>query len=151
MAFEQFATKIAQEMIFYGSHGCPSCALTLPLLSLAQNKELIEDVRVELYAKHEYDEVLGEIISHYDISRHWNVAKYGIPKPIIMIRLKTSHPLGLVRPEITLNIVDKLTGFLQDNGGELAVMAWLDNEFEYKRFFLQLLLELSSNTLNPIS
>ena len=63
--------------------------------------------------------------------------------------MKQSLPMTLVRPEITLTVVDKIQEHLQSNGGDLAVMAWLDNEIEFKSFFVNLLIELSSNVIAP--
>lgn len=140
--------KIAYRLKFFGSHGCPSCALTLPLLSLAQNKKLIENIDVEFLDKEEYKTRMDALLANYSLP-FWNRKRFGIPKPLIFIQVKQDFPLTLVRPEVTLTVVDKIQEYLQQNGGDLAVLAWLDNEIEIKTFFINLLIELSSNIIFP--
>jgi hypothetical protein len=68
----------------------------------------------------------------------------------MFIQIKPDLPLALVRPDITMNVVDKINEYLNDNGGELAILAWLDNEYEHKTFFIHLLIELMSNLILPV-
>lgn len=141
---------LAYKLTFYGSHGCPSCALTLPLLSLAQKRNLIQEIEVEFLDKEQYNETLSSLLLEFPRwLQFWNKEKYGIPKPMIFLQVKPHLPITLVRPEITLSIVDKIQEFLQSNGGDLAVLAWLDDEFEFKSFFINLLIEMVSNVITP--
>lgn len=55
----------------------------------------------------------------------------------------------LVRPDISLSIANEVSRYLMDNGGDVAVMNFLDNEYQMDLFFRELLMEMVANTLAP--
>ena len=65
-----------------------------------------------------------------------------------MLTLKSSN-WRLVRPDIALSIANEISLYLLDNGGNIAVMNFLDNEFQMDMFFRELLMEMVANTLAP--
>ena len=65
-----------------------------------------------------------------------------------MLTSKSSN-WRLVRPDIALSIANEVSRYLMDNGGDVAVMNFLDNEYQMDLFFRELLMEMVANTLAP--
>ena len=133
----------------YGWASCQSCAFALPLISLAHRENLVISVDVQIYSeKAAYSGIIEEILNEYwgeQWKTYWR--ERGVPTPTIFVQLKKNSNWRLVRPDITLYVINEISNYLYDNGGDKAVMMYLDSETKLDSFFKSLLMELLSNTL----
>jgi hypothetical protein len=146
---------LAHKIKFYGWAGCSTCAFSLPLLSLGHKENLIEEIEPQIWAK---KEIYQEIIRDKLLDKYWSNSwrfywkDSGIPTPTILVKLTAkSSNWRLVRPDIALSIANEVSRYLMDNGGDVAVMNFLDNEYQMDLFFRELLMEMVANTLAPDS
>ncbi|MFW9929129.1 MAG: hypothetical protein ACFFD1_07040 [Candidatus Thorarchaeota archaeon] len=125
----------------------------LPLLSLGHKENLIETIESQIWKdKITYQKLVKEEILEKFWIKSWHNywQEEGIPTPTILVQLTTKSPtLRLVRPDITLSIANETSRYLQNNGGDEAVMSFLDAEFKLDLFFKGMLMELVANTLAP--
>ena len=144
---------LAHKIKFFGWTGCSTCAFSLPLLSLGHKENLIEVIEPLIWSK---KEIYQDIVQKEVLDRYWKNSwrqywkESGIPTPTILVMLtKKSSSWRLVRPDITLSLANEISRYLLDNGGDVAVMNFLDNEFQMDMFFRELLMEMVANTLAP--
>lgn len=118
---------------------------------MGHKENLIEEIESQIWPKKEiYQEVVQEkILDKYwfDSWRlYWKAS--GIPTPTILVKLTAkSANWRLVRPDIALSIANEVSRYLMDNGGDVAVMNFLDSEYQMDLFFRELLMEMVANTL----
>lgn len=143
-------TKLAHRLRFFGMHGCSTCMFALPLLSLGQKANMIEEIDTEIYDKSNYQETVYTILEKNwknQWQSYWHAN--GVPVPIILVQLKPNSQWYLVKPDVTLSVVDDLNEYLQANGGDAAIIAFLDSEIDFRMYFFNLIVRLVSNLMAP--